>query len=120
MQDLHDHLFNHYRFENDNRLHPIKPTDTGIARNHLGLMASEASPPVAGEASAEGARSEDSSAEAVSTKDLSAIALQAKLDKIHAANNRAIRNHRMLHGDPQPPAKAPRLAEQPRAGSSSG
>jgi hypothetical protein len=111
MQDLHEHLSNHYRVENDNRLHPIKPTDTGIARNHLGLMASEASPPVAGEASAEEA----------STENLSDVAaLQAKLDKIHAANNRAIRNHRLLHGDPQPPAKAPRLAEQQRAGPSSG
>jgi len=97
-QALHDHLIAHYRFEDDDRLHRIQPTDTGHARNHLGLMIQQAQPS-AGEASAE---------------DLHDAALQAQLDRIHAANDMAIRKHRFLHGDPRPP----KLADPQRAGPS--
>lgn len=96
MQALHDHLFEHYRFENGGRLHRVKPTDTGRARNHLGVIVQEVQPP-AGEASAE---------------DLHHAALQAALENIYAANDLAKRKHRYLHGEPQPPGPA----DPPRTG----
>ncbi len=107
MQRLHDHLFDHYRFERDDRLHRIKPTDTGIARNHIGLMPKEAPLPVA---------DADAGTDAATAVD----PRQAELEKIYAANDVAKRQHRYLHGDPQPPEAAQRPAEPPRAGPSSG
>lgn len=105
MQRLHDHLFDHYRFENDDRLHPIKPADTGIARNFIGLMTSKVQLPA-----------EAAAAAAATPMD----PLQAELEKIYAANDLAKKNHRYLHGEPQPPEAARRLAEPQRAGPSSG
>ncbi len=88
MQALHDHLFEHYRLENDGQLHRIRDTDTGRARNHIGVMA----PPA-------GAATGPSSA--VDPRD---AALQARLEQIYAANDAAKQQHRFLHGGPRPPS----------------
>lgn len=102
MQALHDHLFEHYRFQNGDRLYRISDTDTGRARNHIGVITTAASP-------------DTSPAGAADPRD---IALQAELEKIYKASDTAKKNHRYLHGDPQPSEEARRLAEQQRAGPS--
>lgn len=80
MQALHDHLFEHYRFLDDGSVHRVTHADTGIARNYLGLMVQAPEPPT-GEPSAE---------------DQHNAALQAKLEKIYAANDLAKKNYRYL------------------------
>ena len=82
MQALHDHLFEHYRFQDDGRLRRISNADTGHARNYIGLMTQAGEPPT-GEPSAE---------------DPHNAALQAELEKIYAANDLAKKKYRHLRG----------------------